>query len=125
MVEYRKIAQSMIIIVALILQGCGGAPIPADCKKATRAHRQVIQRMKASGRFADDLIKQHETQFMLLSTLADIGKKQEEKLERCRRIYKVIGPQLSLSKNIAAIPESNLEKLFWPPLGWNRPPANQ
>jgi len=119
--RYRKAALLTIISVVIVLPGCGGPPIPEDCRKAIRGHALVIQRMKVSGRFADDLIKKHETQFMLLDALADMEKDQEKKLERCRKTYEIIGPQLELSENIAKIPESELEKSFWPPLGWNRP----
>jgi len=86
----------------------------------------VIKKMKQSGRFADDFVEKHETQWRMMEFLAtSLGRsrneeKRQQEIERCRRAYTVVEPQLELSKRIAVIPESELEKRFSPPLGFNR-----
>jgi len=102
--------------------------MPTDCLKLLDTHQMVIKKMKESGRFADDFIEKHEKQWRMMEFLATtLGRskneeKRQQEVERCRKAYAVIEPQRELSKRIAVIPESELEKSFAPPLGFNRKP---
>jgi len=102
--------------------------MPTDCLKLLDTHRKVINKMKESGRFADDFIEKHETQWRMMEFLATtLGRsrneeKRQKEIERCRKAYVVVEPQLEQSKRISVIPESELEDRFSPPLGFNRKP---
>jgi len=113
----------------LFLSACqGGKPLPKDCRNLLNTHKEVINKMKASGRFADDFMEKHETQWRMMEFLATtLGRsnneeKRQQEIERCQTAYAVIQPQLEQSKRISSIPESELEKRFPPPLGFNRKP---
>jgi len=124
-----KIKLLCLIMCLLFLAACQGSkPIPTDCLKLLATHQKVIDRMKASGRFADDFMEKHETQWRMMEFLAtSLGRsrneeKRQQEIERCRKAYIIVEPQLELSKRIAVIPESELEQRFSPPLGFNRKP---
>jgi|GEM_PF-1057878 len=124
-------ARIMLLISSImLLASCqGGKPIPSDCLKLLSTHKTVMNKMYESGRFADDFMEKHETQYRMMEFLATtLGRskneeKRKEEIERCQKAYAVVGPQLEQTKLISVIPESELEKRFSPPLGFNRRPS--
>jgi|GEM_PF-1670747 len=114
-----KIAAFTLLTLALLLTSACGISDTPDCDNLVHDWNVLIKRMEQSNRFNKDFIIKHKTGYISAYVISEIANKfpAKERNAECLKQYRIIQPQMQLSKELDSLPQDKLEEYFpRPPL---------